>query len=261
MKPSQVIPSLCRGYLIGEGTYSYDQQLTGIYALGVGCCTDPSDEDELNFVISSSDNFKILPTFSSVIQPNVNYIGRVNACPGIPEYDPMLELLGEQKVEIFSPLPPAMEGRVTWTVVDVQDKKTGALLIYEKQFFANDGTLMTKTTGKSFMRGIGGFGDPGIIKDPIPPVPTRTPDTTYSEATSLNQPVIYQLLGDHNPHNIYRDKAAGRRVRQTNYAWLVHNGLQCQSSPAECVELRCKQVQILQCSLYFPCLPWRDSCH
>jgi acyl dehydratase len=193
---------------MGDEPCKYDQLKASIYALGVGSCTDPFDEEELNFTISYSDNFKVLPTFASVFRLKLGIFESFKLCPGIPEFDPLLLLHGEHKVEVFSPLPPAMEGRVVATIVDVQDKKTAALVIYERCFLANDGTLIAKNTGKSFIRGIGGFGDPGIIKDPIPPVPTRPPDTTHSEATSLNQPVIYQLSGDLNPHNIYREKAA-----------------------------------------------------
>jgi acyl dehydratase len=195
--------------LLGDEPFCYDQLATSIYALGVGCSTDPFNEDELNFMISKDDAFKVLPTFTTVIWTTLGPVESYTLCPGIPEFDPLLLLHVDQRMEVFWTLPPAMEGRVVARIVDVQDKKSAALIIYERNFFANDGTLIAKNTGKVFIRGIGGFGDPGIIKDPpIPSVPTRTPDMTHTETTGLNLPVIFQLAGDINPHNIYSDKAA-----------------------------------------------------
>jgi hypothetical protein len=44
-----------------------DQLKTSIHALGVGCCKDPFDEEELYFTISYSDNFLVLTTFAIVV--------------------------------------------------------------------------------------------------------------------------------------------------------------------------------------------------
>jgi acyl dehydratase len=120
----------------------------------------------------------------------------------------MMLLHGEQKIEAFVPLPPTFEGRGVTTIVDIQDKKSGALVIIENRITAHDGTLVAKNLSKIFIRGIGGFGDAGILNDRLPSVPKRSPDLSYTEATSPSQAVIYQLSGDHNPLHISRDMAA-----------------------------------------------------
>jgi acyl dehydratase len=208
MKPMQVVSSLCRGFLIGERAVKYDQLQTSIYALGVGCCKDPFDEAELDFTVSFSGNFKVLPTFPVVYGLGTDIFKHLHDCPGLPEFNPMTLLHGEQKLEVFRTLPPTFEGTVSSSIVDVQDKKSGALVIFESLLAAKDGTSVAKNTAKLFIRGIGGFGDPGIITDRIPSVPKRTPDLVHSEATSRNQAVIYQLSGDHNLLHISKEKAA-----------------------------------------------------
>jgi hypothetical protein len=127
----------------------------------------PFDEEELNFTISYSDNFKVLPTFAVVVGTKGDLFERLMA-----EFNPMMLLHGEQKVEVFGPLPPTFEGRNVTTIVDIQDKKSGALVITETRLTANDGTLIAKSLSKIFIRGIGGFGDAGIINDRLPSVPS-----------------------------------------------------------------------------------------
>lgn len=193
---------------MADNSFTYSQLDTSIYALGVGCCKDPFDEAELNFTYSLSDNFKVLPTYPVVLNLGLELFDRLNACPGLPEFNPMMLLHGEQKLEVFSALPHSMSGHGRSIIYDVQDKKSGALIITEGTLTASDGTLLAKGYSKIFIRGIGGFGEAGFVKERIPDLPLRKPDISYSEATSPNQAVIYQLLGDRNPLHVDRTMAA-----------------------------------------------------
>lgn len=49
------------------------------------------------------------------------------------------------------------------------------------------------------MRGIGGFGDKGILQDEIPKPPTGKPTATVEYKSSENQALLYRLAGDFNP--------------------------------------------------------------
>lgn len=208
MKPSQVIPAKCRGYLLNETTFAYDQLNSSIYALGVGCCRDPYDEEELNFTYSLSDNFKVLPTFPVVLGLASDMFEAISSCPGLPDFNPMMLLHGEQKIEVFSVLPPTLTGKARASIVDVQDKKSGALVLIQADLVSTEGAPVAKCLSKIFIRGIGGFGDAGIINDRIQAAPKRLPDLTHTEQTSPSQAVIYQLSGDKNPLHISKDMAA-----------------------------------------------------
>jgi len=193
---------------MSESSFSYDQLNTSIYALGVGACRDPFDEEELNFTYSLSDSFKVLPTFPVVIGLGTDVFERLNACPGLPDFNPMMLLHGEQKIEVYGALPPTLSGFARSSIIDVQDKKSGALVVIQARFTTNEGAVIANSTAKIFIRGIGGFGDAGITSDRIPGVPKRQPDLTHSEPTNPNQAVFYQLSGDKNPLHISKDMAS-----------------------------------------------------
>lgn len=59
-----------------------------------------------------------------------------------------------------------------------------------------------------FVRGIGGFGYKGTVKNPFPAIPKRAPDMTAEEPTTKNQAILYRVTNDRNPLHIDPDMAA-----------------------------------------------------
>jgi acyl dehydratase len=59
-----------------------------------------------------------------------------------------------------------------------------------------------------FIRGVGGFGHKGIVKNPFPEVPKRAPDMTVEEKTTSNQAILYRLCNDMNPLHVDPEMAA-----------------------------------------------------
>ena len=124
--------------------------------------------------------------------------------PGIPEFNPMMLLHGEQRIEINRPIPPGSRIKAESKISDVADKRSGAVVTLEvKQTDVKTGELYTTNYSKIFIRGIGGFGDKGILKDPpMPAIPKRTADHVAEEITDKNQALIYRLCGDPNPLHV-----------------------------------------------------------
>lgn len=59
-----------------------------------------------------------------------------------------------------------------------------------------------------FVRGLGGFGHKGTIKNVFPEIPKRAPDMTCEETTNSNQAILYRLTNDRNPLHIDPEMAA-----------------------------------------------------
>ena len=109
------------------------------------------------------------------------------AIPGIPEFNPMMLLHGEESVEIMQPIEPESTVRVQETLIDVQDKgKATVLIVQADAFDIESNELIFRTTSSLFIRGIGGFGNKGTVKIKIPKAPKRPADNTSEELTQPN---------------------------------------------------------------------------
>lgn len=65
-----------------------------------------------------------------------------------------------------------------------------------------DNSLIAKLTTFLFIRGIGGFGERGKIKNIYPKPPQRQPDSVKEMTTTKNQAFLYRLSGDYNPLHV-----------------------------------------------------------
>ena len=184
--------------------HAYTARDTILYALGLGCGSDPTDESELRFVYE--EKLAALPTMAVVL----GYPGfwLRDERTGV---DWRKVLHGEQGVVLHKPLPTsgtvigktrvtgivdkgADKGSLMFSERDVVDKKTGALLA----------TLSSTTV----LRGNGGYGGP---TPPVPephPLPSRTPDIVLDLKTLPQAALIYRLSGDYNP--LHADPAIAR---------------------------------------------------
>ncbi len=72
-------------------------------------------------------------------------------------------------------------------MVDLQDKGKGAVLIFEAEIREVETKQLQSTVRSSlFVRGLGGFGYKGTVKNPIPEIPKRAPDMSVEETTTPN---------------------------------------------------------------------------
>jgi multifunctional beta-oxidation protein len=172
-------------------TYEYTDRDVMLYALGVGATTK-----DLPFVYEK--NLQVLPTFAVIPAfPSLGGLARVL------EFNPMMVLHGEQRIELRAPLPTKGKLTTNAKISAIYDKGSGAVVVVDAETRDEAGTVLFANMFSTFVRGEGGFGGergPGATSRNIPP--EKAPDHTVSYATSPDQATLYRLSGDRNPLHI-----------------------------------------------------------
>lgn len=120
-------------------------------------------------------------------------------------------LHGEQYLEIFAPLPA--DGKLTTRgkVIDVLDKKSGAVVITQCDTVDANGTLLARNQSSTFIVGAGNFGGKSTPSHPdvvgSVATPKRKFDASLQLRTSADQAALYRMSGDRNPLHIDPDFA------------------------------------------------------
>jgi len=175
------------GKKLDSTSFTYSEKDVMLYALGVGAGTE-----DLQFTYEA--DLKVLPTFGVIPAfPALFAIG------GAMDVNPMMVLHGEQRIELFAPLPTRAKLTTTPTVVGIYDKIKGALIVVEADTVDEKGTLLFRNTFGTFARGEGGFGGDRGPSGPKNTPPDRKPDTVVEMKTLPQQALIYRLSGDMNP--------------------------------------------------------------
>lgn len=183
----------------GDLSHTYTQRDTMLYALGVGLGADPMDAGQLRFVFEK--DLQALPSMVAVL-----------GTPGFWWRDARtgadwVKLVhGEQRIQIFRPLPAAATLVAKNRVVSLSDKGAGkgAIAVIERDIYESGNTQpLARTTQVTFLRGDGGFSERSGKSDAgpeaLPGVPETAPDIEL-ELPSLEQAaLIYRLSGDYNP--------------------------------------------------------------
>ncbi len=173
--------------------FSYGDRETMLYALGVGFGQDALDERELDFVFEQG-TLKTVPSMAVVLTR-----GNLTADIG---WDYTKVLHGEQRLELYRPLPPEGELIADARVAEAYDKGEGkgALVLIETDVrLKSDGQPLFKVGATVFARGDGGFGGPKGSGPEPHPTPDRAPDFTSELETRPDQALLYRLNGDRNP--------------------------------------------------------------
>ena len=195
-KPSQVIPEKVRGFSLGEGEATIAARDAIIYALSLGFSKDPMNKADLDFTYELADTFKVFPTIATVLNDASKLFESLNACPGIPEFNPMMLLHGEQSLTIHQPIRDSTRYYNKTIMDNIYDKEKGALVIVKNNNY---------TETSLFIRGIGGYEKGKKTESqqpPIPPVPKTAPSLTLEQQTTPNQAILYRLNGDMNPLHV-----------------------------------------------------------
>lgn len=171
--------------------FRWDAKDTILYALGLGLCADPMDENELAFVYEA--DLKTVPTQAGVIAWGAN------AGPTGVNY--LMVVDGERKIEFHKPMKSSGEVTAASRIVGAFDKGPGkgAVIVSETTLTDETGELCLTITGSLFARGDGGFGGPSDGQPEPHAVPTRAPDMSVDIPTRADQALIYRLSGDRNP--------------------------------------------------------------
>jgi acyl dehydratase len=166
-----------------------------LYAVAVGAGADPLDE--LAFTTENTRDVaqQVLPTFGVVLAQGAGSVFR-----HLGTFNPAMLVHAEQSIELAAPLPTDGAVRVTTTLTDVLDKRSGALVRTESTAVdATSGAPRFTTRSGAFIRGEGGFAPDAPRAPEEPPAPDRPPDHVVTAVTLPQQALLYRLCGDRNP--------------------------------------------------------------
>jgi acyl dehydratase len=192
-----------------ERSWTSDDAL--LYALGVGAgYPDPLEELPFTTENTGSAPQQVLPTFGVI-----KGMPAGSALAGIGDFNPAMIVHADQSIEIHSTIAPSGSVIATSKLVDIADKRSGALVSTDTEIKdAESGKAMFTTRTGIFIRGEGGFSgdaDKGAAKSAsaaAPGIPDREPDHRVTYQTLPSQALLYRLNGDRNPLHSDPDFAA-----------------------------------------------------
>lgn len=213
-KPDKVVPEKVIGYQFDKNVYdnvlSWKDSI--IYSLGIGFSRDPMNEDDHKFTYELKDDFSVFPTIAATFADVKDAFNALDQNGGIPKFNPMMLLHGEQHMEIIKPLRTGVRLITKGKIADIADKGKGAFVTFELNTYEveEDGkeTHVVRQYMGLFVRGLGGFGYKGKVLLPLPAPPKRNPCKVLEEKTEKNQAILYRLAGDVNPLHIDPQMAA-----------------------------------------------------
>ena len=127
------------------------------------------NDKHYKFTYENAEDFGAFPTQAVVVCHKGPFADGDFDVPGIPKFNPMALLHGEEGLTIYKALQPGKTYVVQEKIADLQDKGKGALLIFDSEIKEKDtGDLQSVVRSSLFVRGIGGFGHKGMIKSNYP---------------------------------------------------------------------------------------------
>jgi acyl dehydratase len=172
--------------------HSWDEKDCMLYALGVGAGTD-----ELAFTTENTRDteLKALPTMPVVLAS-----GGFGALRTIGDFNPAMLVHGEQRVELFGPIPSKGTVSNVGEITAIWDKGKGAVVeLAVTGTNVATGTPLFSSAMALFIRGEGDFGGERGPSGPRNVAPDRAADHEVSQTTSADQALLYRLSGDRNP--------------------------------------------------------------
>ena len=186
---SKQVPQVDIAKILAHKQAPYEITLTDkaaiLYSLGIGFSRDPMNRDDFKFTYEFDSDFRPFPTNAVTIAQVSEASFRV---PGLPDFNPMMLLHGEEDVYFHKPLAKGTTYVIQESIADIQDKGKGALLICKAELFEKDTKQLAAVCQASlFIRGLGGFGYKGTLKSQVPAnMPKRPADFTGEEKTMPN---------------------------------------------------------------------------
>lgn len=151
---------------------------------------------DLRYLYENHSDFSPLPTF--FILPGLMLLFTSNIVTGAlthAEVDLSQLLHGEQYLEIVGNLPTEGKMKTVGKVLEVCDKRSGAVLHTQCETYDESGNLLFRNQYACFIVGAGNFGGKSQASDnviaPIP-APNRAPDAVVKYVTSVDQAALYR---------------------------------------------------------------------
>jgi acyl dehydratase len=189
---------------VTDEPFQYTERDAMLYALGIGFGSDPTDQRELPYVVEQRA-LRTVPSMASMLLSG----GLLDDCG----WDRSKVLHGEQRLELYRPLPPSAKLLANHRVVAAYDRgatRGAKILIESEARLARDGTVLFSLGSTLIARGDSDFGAPPGA-GPLPhKVPKREPDLTCDLVTRSDQALLFRLSGDLNP--LHADPAYARQA-------------------------------------------------
>ncbi len=199
-------PQKLLNWTFPEIEHSYTEKDTILYALGLGCGTDPDAPDDLRFVYEKG--LLALPTMAVVLAYPGNWL---ESDASTADYSKVLH--GEQYLTLHRPVPPAGTVIGRSRIVDLLDKgkEKGAVLYSERTIVDKaSGAPIATMASTTMLRGDGGWGGKSGPQPAPHKLPEVAPELAVDLKTHANSALIYRLSGDRNPlHADPKAAAAG----------------------------------------------------
>jgi hypothetical protein len=93
-----------------------------LYALGIGFQEDPLNKEHYNFTYEGAEDFQAFPKMPVVV--GHKFEDGIGGIPGVPEFNPMSLLHGEEVCEIFQPHQEDTTVIIEEKLIDLQDKSS-----------------------------------------------------------------------------------------------------------------------------------------
>ena len=186
--------------------HAYTEKDTMLYALGLGCGSDPGEADDLQYVYEKG--LVALPTMAVVLAYPGNWL---ESPQSTADYSKVLH--GEQSLTVHRPLAPSgtVIGRTRNLDLLDKGKEKGAVLFTQRELLDKaTGAPVATMTSTVMLRGDGGFGGKAGPQPEPHPLPQSAPARHIDIRTAANSALIYRLSGDRNPlHADPKAAAAG----------------------------------------------------
>lgn len=167
------------------------------------------NRDHFKFSYEMADGFQTFPTNALVVCHRGPFAEGQFEIEGVPQFNPMTLLHGEESLTVHKPLNPEGKYVVQEKLADLQDKGKGFVLVVDAEIReADTKELQSVVRSSLFVRSKAGFGHKGTIKNQYPALPKREPDFVGEEKTEKNQAFLYRLCSDRNPLHVDPDMSA-----------------------------------------------------
>ena len=229
--------------------FTYTDNDSMLYALGIGMGADQMDRAELAFCYEKDQ--KVMPSQATVIAFDDSLFWDCGL-------DVVKIVHGEQRLTLHRPLPTAATIISDARVTAAYDKGEGrgALVLLETVLTDKvNGDKLCTMESVIFARGDGGYGGPQGAPEPLPKSPMALADHVVEFQTLPRQALIYRLSGDRNPLHCDPDFAADAGFEIPILHGLCTYGHACHAIVRTCCDYQPERLRSFSARFSAPVMP------
>jgi len=193
-------PEKLIGQQLPQSEYEFTPLNCMLYSLSIGFNEDPHDMKDMRFTYEKNPDFSVFPPMIGAHE--IGKIGEIESLPGfhVPHRSNILH--AESTTEIFKPIKVGQKFAVNMKVIDVADKKIGAIMCLQTDYVGEDGSIHATCINSCFLKDCGGFKYRGKMSRLVPNVKKDQANDVIIAKTLKNQALLFRLVGDDNPLHV-----------------------------------------------------------